>query len=94
MQGDVFKALADPTRRGILALLQRGDLTAGTIADNFDMSKPSISHHLSALKHAGLVAAERRGQEIVYSLDTTVFQDLLAYTLGFLGEKDEGGSDR
>jgi ArsR family transcriptional regulator len=89
MPGDVFKALSDETRREILRLLQDGPLTAGAIADNFAISKPSISHHLSALKHANLVAAERRGQEIVYSLNTTVFQDLVAYGLGFLREGED-----
>jgi ArsR family transcriptional regulator len=84
---DLFKALSDPTRREILRLLQAGDLTAGTIAANFSISKPSISHHLSALKEARLVTAERHGQEIVYSLNTTVFQELVAYAMGFLGEK-------
>ena len=59
---DVFKALSDPTRREILRLLKTGELTAGAIADNFAMSKPSVSHHLSTLKSAGLVFAERRGQ--------------------------------
>ena len=92
---DVFKALSDETRREILRLLRDGDLTAGAIAENFAMSKPSISHHLSALKQAELVTAERRGQEIVYSLNTTVFQELMAYALQFLGDEDEGkGSDR
>jgi DNA-binding transcriptional ArsR family regulator len=86
---DVFKALSDETRRQILKLLQDGDMTAGAIADNFAMSKPSISHHLSALKQADLVTAERHGQEIVYSLNTTVFQEIVAYALGFLGEQDE-----
>jgi len=86
---DIFKALSDETRRQILTLLQDGDMTAGAIADNFAMSKPSISHHLSALKQAGLVEAERHGQEIIYSLNTTVFQELVAYALGFLGEKDQ-----
>ena len=86
---DIFKALSDETRRQILRLLQDGDMTAGAIADNFEMSKPSISHHLSALRQAGLVESERHGQEIVYSLNTTVFQELVAYALGFLGEKDE-----
>ena len=95
MPGDAFKALSDETRREILRLLQDGPMTAGAIADNFAMSKPSVSHHLSALKHANLVTAERHGQEIVYSLNTTVFQDLLAYTLGFLGEGEpEGGIGR
>jgi len=92
---DVFKALSDETRREILRMLRAGDMTAGAIADNFVMSKPSISHHLSALKQADLVTAERRGQEIVYSLNTTVFQDLMAYALQFLGDEDEGeGSAR
>jgi len=86
---DVFKALSDETRREILRLLSSGDMTAGAIADNFSMTKPSISHHLSVLRAAELVTAERRGQEIVYSLNTTVFQDLLSYALGFLGERDE-----
>jgi ArsR family transcriptional regulator, arsenate/arsenite/antimonite-responsive transcriptional repressor len=92
---DVFKTLSDETRREILKLLQDGDMTAGAIADNFAMSKPSISHHLSALKQSELVTAERHGQEIVYSLNTTVFQELVAYALGFLGEReDEEGSAR
>jgi DNA-binding transcriptional ArsR family regulator len=90
---DVFKALADPTRREILTLLRQGDLTAGAIADNFAISKPSISHHLSALKNVGLVHAERRGQEILYSLDTTVFQDVAAYLLSLFGSP-EGGDAR
>ena len=84
-----FKALSDETRREILRLLRDGDMTAGAIAKNFAMSKPSISHHLAALKQAELVIAERRGQEIVYSLNTTVFQELMAYALQFLGDEDE-----
>lgn len=90
---DVFKALSDETRREILAMLNDGDMTAGAIAERFTISKPSISHHLAVLRTAGLVTAERRGQEIVYSLNTTVFQDLLAYALGFLGERDQDGKD-
>jgi DNA-binding transcriptional ArsR family regulator len=89
MPTDVFKALSDETRREILRLLREGDLTAGAIAENFAMSKPSISHHLAALKAADLVTSERRGQEIVYSLNTTVFQDVVAYALGFLEERAE-----
>lgn len=88
---DVFKALSDPTRREILRLLKHGDMTAGAIADNFAMSKPSVSHHLSTLKSAGLVFAERRGQEIVYSLDTTVFQDVMAAMLELFGPTEEEG---
>jgi ArsR family transcriptional regulator len=90
---DVFKALSDPTRREILRLLKRSDLTAGAIAENFAMSKPSVSHHLSALKAAGLVFAERRGQEIVYSLDTTVFQDAMTYVMQLFGPTEEERDD-
>jgi len=90
---DAFKALSDPTRREILRLLKRGEMTAGAIADNFAMSKPSVSHHLSVLKHAGLVFAERRGQEIVYSLDTTVFQDVMTYVLEVFGPSEEETRD-
>ncbi|MBL8966330.1 MAG: winged helix-turn-helix transcriptional regulator, partial [Spirochaetaceae bacterium] len=59
---DVFKALADPTRRKILELLKEGDLSAGAIAEAFPIGKPAISHHLSQLKAAGLFLAEREGQ--------------------------------
>lgn len=80
--GLVFKALSDPTRRRILEYLREGDLNAGEIAERFDMTKPSISHHLSLLKQARLVQDVRRGQNIVYSLDTTVFQEALRFLLG------------
>ena len=74
--GDAFKALADPTRRHILELLAQGDLTAGEIAAHFSMSKPSVSHHLSILKSAGLICDQRSWQNIVYSVNLTVFQEL------------------
>ena len=67
MGGEAFKALADPTRRHILELLRTKDLTAGEIAEHFDMTKPSLSHHLNTLKTAGLVEAERDGQNIIYN---------------------------
>jgi ArsR family transcriptional regulator, arsenate/arsenite/antimonite-responsive transcriptional repressor len=85
---EVFKALSDETRRRIVGMLRDGDLTAGQIASAFSISKPSISHHLSALKAAGLVTSERRGQEIVYSLNTTVFQDFMTYLLELFGDKE------
>ncbi|KWX80471.1 autorepressor SdpR family transcription factor [Paenibacillus jilunlii] len=84
-----FKALADPTRRQILRLLREKDRTAGEIADYFNMSKPSISHHLNALKHAGLVQDERQGQFILYSLDTTVLEEVLGWFLEFTGTGKE-----
>lgn len=89
MPGEGFKALADPTRRRILELLRDGDLTAGELAEHFDISKPSLSHHLATLKSAGLVSDERRGQNIVYSLNTTVMQDLIGWFLGFSHSSEE-----
>ena len=71
----LFKALNDSTRRQILDLLKEKDLSAGEIAEAFDISKPSISHHLYLLKNAGLVSSERDGQFIVYSLDTTALEE-------------------
>jgi len=73
----VFKALADPTRRDILVLLQKGSLSAGEIASKFTISKASMSHHFSLLKAADLVRTERRGQKIVYSLNTSVIEDVM-----------------
>jgi ArsR family transcriptional regulator len=77
----LFKAMNDPTRREILNLLKRKSLTAGEIADAFDISKPSISHHLEILKNADLVTSEKKGQFILYSINTTILDDLLAYIL-------------
>ncbi len=83
----VFKALSDPTRREILRLLRHGDRNAGEIAERFDISKPSISHHLGLLKQARLVVDVRRGQNIIYSLDTTVFQEALGWMLELAGRE-------
>lgn len=77
--GDAFKALADPTRRRILELLAQGDMTAGEIAVQFSMTKPSVSHHLTILKSAGLISDQRNGQNIVYSVNLTVFQELVKW---------------
>ena len=73
---DVFKALADPSRRKILKLLQSGSKSAGEIAEHFDMTKGSLSHHFNLLKSADLVRCERRGQSQVYSLNTSVFDEV------------------
>ncbi|RNC63041.1 MAG: Transcriptional repressor SdpR [Candidatus Dichloromethanomonas elyunquensis] len=78
---DTFKALADPNRREIIRLLKEKRLTAGEIADQFDISKPSISHHLNLLKHAGLVDDERKGQNIIYALNTSVAEDIMRMIL-------------
>lgn len=79
----VFKALNDPTRREILELLRVKDLTAGEIADQFNISKPSISHHLDLLKQARLVIAVKEGQFIFYSLNTTVMDEMMKWILRF-----------
>lgn len=81
MVGDAFKALGDPTRRRILELLSDGDMTAGQIADNFQMSKPSVSNHLGVLRAAGLVTSKRSGQNVIYHLNTTVFQDIMKWLM-------------
>ncbi len=75
---DAFKALADPSRRQILGLLRKGEMTAGELAEHFAMAKPSLSHHFSVLKQADLISARRDGQQIYYALNTTVVEDLLA----------------
>ncbi len=86
-----YKALADPTRRGILALLRDGDRTAGEIAERFPIAWASVSHHLAALKEAGLVLASREGNHIRYSLNTTVFQELVQNLLGLAQRKRKKG---
>lgn len=85
---DVFKALADPTRRKILDLLRDKDLTAGEIAEQFALTKPSISNHLSILKAAELVMSEKQRQYMIYSLNTTLFQDVIKWMLQFRGGKE------
>ena len=79
----LFKALNDPTRRAILEMLRDKDLTAGEIAEQFAMSWPSVSHHLDLLKKAGLVVAQKEGQFVNYSINTTVMDDMLQWILQF-----------
>lgn len=79
----VFKALNDETRREILELLKVKDLTAGEIADYFNISKPSISHHLDILRRADLISSEKKGQFVIYSLNTTIMEDVLKWILTF-----------
>ncbi len=75
---DAFRAISDPTRRKVLKLLQGGSKTAGELAESFEITKGSLSHHFNILKAADLVRSERRGQQIVYSLNTSVFEDMAA----------------
>jgi len=86
---EAFRALADPTRREILRLLRRGEMSAGELAERFDITKPSMSHHFAVLKQADLVSTRRDGQQIYYSLNTTVTQDLLAAMWDLMGKKEK-----
>lgn len=86
MNTTTFKALSDTTRRRILRMLREEDLSAGEIVSRFEISGPSISHHLSILTQAELVLRERKGQKIIYSLNTTVFQDILEWIMELKGE--------
>ena len=83
----VFKALGDPTRRAILERLREGDLSAGEISDGFDIGKASISHHLNLLKATGLVQCRRQGQQQIYTLHTTVFQEALQWLRTFFEDQ-------
>ncbi|MGZ5218901.1 MAG: autorepressor SdpR family transcription factor [Chitinophagaceae bacterium] len=83
----IFKALNDPTRREILQLLQERDMTAGEIVERFKISGPSISHHLDLLKQAKLVIAEKDGQYVYYSLNTTVVDEIMKWFLQFKSNK-------
>jgi len=77
----VFRALADQTRRDILRLLRSGPRTSGEIAGRFESSWPTISRHLAVLREAGLVSTSRRGSEIHYELNTSVFEDLVQHLM-------------
>lgn len=87
---NTFKALADPTRRKILQMLSEKDLNAGEIAQAFNMKKPSISHHLNILKTAELVSAERDGQNIIYTINSSVMQELITELMGMFQIGEEG----
>lgn len=90
MAEDIFKAMADSTRRQILQLLlEEGDKSAGDIVEKFSVSGATISHHLSVLKAADLVTTERRGKTIIYSANTTVFENLIAKFYKYFGGDKE-----
>lgn len=84
---DLFTALADPTRREILALLREGDLSAGEIAERFPLAKSTLSGHFSVLREAGLVVSERQGTRIVYSLNQSALEEGLELVLRLLGPR-------
>ena len=76
----VFKALADPTRRGVLQLLRRHPMTAGELSEQFAVSKPTMSAHFAVLREAGLIDADKNGTTITYRLQLSVLEDAI---LGF-----------
>jgi ArsR family transcriptional regulator, arsenate/arsenite/antimonite-responsive transcriptional repressor len=77
----LFQALADPTRREILNLLKKSDATPGEMVEHFSITKPSLSHHLDILKRAEIVISERNGQNILYSLNVTVFDEVMTHVM-------------
>jgi len=83
----LFKALGDPTRREIIELLRKRDMNAGEIADHFSISKPSISHHLDLLRQANIVISIKEGQFINYSLNTTVFDEMVKWVIDLSDKK-------
>lgn len=83
----VWQALAEPTRREILELLKKGDMSAGEIAEHFETTAPTISHHLSVLKEAGLVVCERHAQTLKYSINVSVFEAFLASLAKLMGKE-------
>ena len=84
----VFKALSDANRRKIIDLLKKKEMTAGEIAENFSVSKPTISEHLKTLKNADLIQSEKNGQFITYFLNTSVLEDMLSYMITIFGKKE------
>jgi len=84
----LFKALDDPTRRSILELLNEKDMSAGEIFECFNISKPSISHHLDILKSCNLVVAIKKGQFVYYSINTSVLEDTVKWFYNFTKKKD------
>ena len=83
---DSFKALSDPTRREILTLLRAGPLTVGELLEHFSITGASLSHHLSILRHAGLIDDEKKGKYICYYLNSSVLDDVLNWLLSLKGD--------
>jgi DNA-binding transcriptional ArsR family regulator len=86
----IFKALADPTRRRVLELLRKKPMTAGDLADHFDVSKPTMSAHFNVLREANLISAEKDGKSVIYHINLSVLEDAwmgFADTLGIGAER-------
>ena len=83
----LFKALSHPARRRIIEMLRKGPMASGDIAAAFDMSWPTVTGHLTALKEAGLVAAEREGTSMRYRLEISAVEEALAFLMDIAGAK-------
>jgi DNA-binding transcriptional ArsR family regulator len=91
----VFKALSDPTRRHVLELLRKRPMSAGELADHFDVSKPTMSAHFAVLREAGLITSEKHGKSVVYELQLSVLEDaLLAFAKAFGWQWQNGNNPR
>jgi DNA-binding transcriptional ArsR family regulator len=91
---EVFRALGDPTRREILRLLKRGDMSAGELAERFPLAKSTLSGHFNVLRHAGLIVAERRGTTIQYSLNLSALEEAMSAVLALLETRRRGNEKR
>jgi ArsR family transcriptional regulator len=86
---NVLEAISDPTRRQILNLLKEGEMSAGELGEHFNITGPSMSHHLNKLKNADLVMTTRRGQSIYYTINTSVFDDAAQFVINFFQASGE-----
>jgi DNA-binding transcriptional ArsR family regulator len=91
---EIFKALSDPTRREILRLLRAGDMSAGELADKFDLAKSTLSAHFTVLKHAGLIVQEKKKTTVVYSLNISAVEEITAAVIGMVEKKKSAPKKR
>ena len=91
---ETFKALSDPTRRKILEMLKKEDMSAGAIAEHFNITLPSLTHHFNILKNADLISQQRQGQQIIYSLNLSVLDELIDSYFKIFSAKSGSVSDR
>jgi DNA-binding transcriptional ArsR family regulator len=89
---DVFDALAHPIRRKILSLLRKRPMSAGELAEKFDIAKPTLSGHFAVLKAADLVSTERQGTTIIYRINMSVLEEALAALMDIAGTRGKNAA--
>ena len=89
MRDDFFQALASPYRREIIRLLKWRTLSAGEIAGHFDITQPSVSRHLEVLKNAGIITSRRQANQVIYSLNLSMVQEMIMEVMELLGRGEE-----